>query len=157
MTTSTNVSASYHVTKTSKLSLTLSSVFHAFAGLYQMEMMRHLRHVNVDHLHVGWYQSTYFGSFINKVLLHSQYEYQHTIEESVVLVYGSCSFCVGFMFIINLIIGAFTMRNRFSDPLKTAKGHLSLKALRLTPTIMDLYRDQDFTPDRCVECVHCSD
>ena len=58
------------------------------AGLYQMEMMRHLRHVNVDHLHVGWYQSTYFGSFINKVLLHSQYEYQHTIEESVVLVYG---------------------------------------------------------------------
>ena len=119
-----------------------------------MEMMRHLRHVNVDHLHVGWYQSTYFGSFINKVLLHSQYEYQHTIEESVVLVYGSCSFCVEFMFIINLIIGAFTMRNRFSDPLKTAKGHLSLKALRLTPAIMDLYRDQDFTPDRCVECVH---
>ena len=94
MTTSTNVSASYHVAKTSMLSLTLSSVFHAFAGLYQMEMMRHLRHVNVDHLHVGWYQSTYFGSFINKVLLHSQYEYQHTIEESVVLVYGSCSFCV---------------------------------------------------------------
>ena len=122
-----------------------------------MEMMRHLRHVNVDHLHVGWYQSTYFGSFINKVLLHSQYEYQHTIEESVVLVYGSCSICVGFMFIINLIIGAFTMRNHISDPLKTAKGHLSLKALRLTPAIMDLYRDQDFTPDRCVECVHCLD
>ena len=29
---------------------------------YQMEMMRSLRHVNIDHLHVGWYQSTYYGS-----------------------------------------------------------------------------------------------
>ena len=55
---------------------------------YQMEMMRNLRHVNVDHLHVGWYQSTYFGSFINRALLDSQFNYQHSIEESVVLIYG---------------------------------------------------------------------
>ena len=53
-----------------------------------MEMMRHLRHVNVDHLHVGWYQSTHFGSFYNKPLLESQYNYQSSIEESVVLIYG---------------------------------------------------------------------
>jgi len=53
-----------------------------------MEMMRHLRHVNVDHLHVGWYQSTYFGQFITKALLDSQFNYQHSIEESIVLVYG---------------------------------------------------------------------
>ncbi|CAG5132444.1 unnamed protein product [Candidula unifasciata] len=32
-----------------------------------------LRHVNVDHLHVGWYQSTYFGSFINRALLSAFY------------------------------------------------------------------------------------
>ena len=53
-----------------------------------MEMMRNLRHVNIDHLHVGWYQSTYFGSFINRLLLDSQFNYQHSIEESVVLIYG---------------------------------------------------------------------
>lgn len=50
--------------------------------------MRNLRHVNIDHLHVGWYQSTYFGSFINRPLLDSQFNYQHSIEESVVLIYG---------------------------------------------------------------------
>ena len=53
-----------------------------------MEMMRRLRAVNVDHLHVGWYQSTYLGSFVNKALLDSQFSYQSSIEESVVLIYG---------------------------------------------------------------------
>ena len=55
---------------------------------YQMEMMRSLRHVNIDHLHVGWYQSTYYGSFVTRALLDSQFSYQHAIEESVVLIYG---------------------------------------------------------------------
>uniref|UniRef100_A0A3B1JV96 Eukaryotic translation initiation factor 3 subunit H n=1 Tax=Astyanax mexicanus TaxID=7994 RepID=A0A3B1JV96_ASTMX len=73
---------------------------------YQMEMMRSLRHVNIDHLHVGWYQSTYYGSFVSRALLDSQFSYQHAIEESVVLIY---------------------------DPIKTAQGSLSLKAYRLTP------------------------
>lgn len=59
-----------------------------FSVQYQMEMMRHLRRVNIDHLHVGWYQSTYFGGFINRALLDSQFNYQHSIEESVVLIYG---------------------------------------------------------------------
>ncbi|WAR24144.1 EIF3H-like protein [Mya arenaria] len=89
---------------------------------YQMEMMRNLRKVNIDHLHVGWYQSTYFGGFINRALLDSQYNYQHSIEESVVLIY---------------------------DPLKTTQGYLSLKAYRLTPEMMKFYgsRDQDFSPE----------
>lgn len=56
---------------------------------YQMEMMRSLRHVNIDHLHVGWYQSTYYGSFVSRALLDSQFSYQHAIEESVVLIYGT--------------------------------------------------------------------
>lgn len=58
---------------------------------YQMEMMRSLRHVNIDHLHVGWYQSTYYGSFVSRALLDSQFSYQHAIEESVVLIYGKYS------------------------------------------------------------------
>ncbi|KAH3729229.1 hypothetical protein DPMN_055196 [Dreissena polymorpha] len=53
-----------------------------------MEMMRNLRKVNIDHLHVGWYQSTYFGGSINRSLLDSQFNYQHSIDESVVLIYG---------------------------------------------------------------------
>ncbi len=52
-------------------------------------MMRNLRHVNVDHLHVGWYQSTVYGSYLNKALLESQYSYQHSIDESIVLIYGN--------------------------------------------------------------------
>ncbi|KAK3092057.1 hypothetical protein FSP39_024795 [Pinctada imbricata] len=87
---------------------------------YQMEMMRNLRHVNIDHLHVGWYQSTYFGSFINRALLDSQFNYQHSIEESVVLIY---------------------------DPLRTTQGFLALRAYRLTADMMDFYREGDFTPD----------
>jgi hypothetical protein len=51
-------------------------------------MMRKLRRVNVDHLHVGWYQSADVGNFISLALLESQYHYQNSIEESVVLIYG---------------------------------------------------------------------
>ena len=56
---------------------------------YQLDMMKNLRHVNVDHLHVGWYQSTYMGTFFNKTLVDSQFNYQHSIDESIVLVYGT--------------------------------------------------------------------
>jgi len=47
---------------------------------YQLEMMRHLRKVNVDHLSVGWYQSTQLGNFITTQLLESQFSYQTSIE-----------------------------------------------------------------------------
>ncbi|XP_062869240.1 eukaryotic translation initiation factor 3 subunit H-B [Trichomycterus rosablanca] len=87
---------------------------------YQMEMMRSLRHVNIDHLHVGWYQSTFYGSFMSRALLDSQFSYQHAIEESVVLIY---------------------------DPIKTAQGSLSLKAYRLTPKLMDIYKEKDFSSE----------
>uniref|UniRef100_A0A9J8A752 Eukaryotic translation initiation factor 3 subunit H n=1 Tax=Cyprinus carpio carpio TaxID=630221 RepID=A0A9J8A752_CYPCA len=87
---------------------------------YQMEMMRSLRHVNIDHLHVGWYQSTFYGSFVSRALLDSQFSYQHAIEESVVLIY---------------------------DPIKTAQGSLCLKAYRLTPKLMEICREKDFSAD----------
>ncbi|MEE6463306.1 hypothetical protein FKM82_005852 [Ascaphus truei] len=87
---------------------------------YQMEMMRSLRHVNIDHLHVGWYQSTFYGSFVSRALLDSQFSYQHAIEESVVLIY---------------------------DPIKTAQGSLSLKAYRLTPKLMEVCKEKDFSAE----------
>ncbi|KAG8441681.1 hypothetical protein GDO86_010748 [Hymenochirus boettgeri] len=88
---------------------------------YQMEMMRSLRHVNIDHLHVGWYQSTYYGTFVSRALLDSQFSYQHAIEESVVLIYGK--------------------------PHKTGQGSLSLKAYRLTPKLMEVCKEKDFSAE----------
>lgn len=82
-----------------------------------MEMMRLLRHVNVDHLHVGWYQSSFHGSFITKAFLDSQFNYQHSIEESVALIY---------------------------DPHQTSQGFPSFKAYRLTRAMMELYKEGDF-------------
>ena len=57
-------------------------------------MMKNLRHVNIDHLHVGWYQSTYYGTYLNKALLDSQFNYQHSIEESIVLIYGKICYTI---------------------------------------------------------------
>ena len=73
---------------------------------FQLTMMRRLRQVrrqsyyrlyhkltmkfqvNVDHQHVGWYQSSQFGNFLSPQLLESQFSYQTSIEESVCLIFG---------------------------------------------------------------------
>lgn len=57
---------------------------------YQLDMMKSLRQVNVDHYHVGWYQSSDVGNFLSLPLLESQFHYQTSIEESVVLIFGRC-------------------------------------------------------------------
>uniref|UniRef100_A0A224ZAH7 Eukaryotic translation initiation factor 3 subunit H n=1 Tax=Rhipicephalus zambeziensis TaxID=60191 RepID=A0A224ZAH7_9ACAR len=88
---------------------------------YQMEMMRQMRHVNVDHLHVGWYQSSNFGSYSNRTLLESQFGYQTNITESVVLIY---------------------------DPIRTTKGFLSLRAFRLSQPAMKLLASNDFSAEQ---------
>jgi len=89
---------------------------------YQLEMMVRLREVNVDDNTVGWYSSTYMGSFVNESTLETQFNYQgsRSIKRSVLVIY---------------------------DPLKTSQGVLSLKALRLTNRFMDLYKEQKFTKD----------
>lgn len=43
---------------------------------YQMHMMQCLREVNVDNNTVGWYQSTYFSSFIDDSCIDTQFNYQ---------------------------------------------------------------------------------
>jgi len=88
---------------------------------YQIEMMRCLREVNVDNNTVGWYSSTYMGSFISEGSIETQYNYQEKINKKcVMLVY---------------------------DPLKTSQGILTLKAYRLTLAFMELYKNQSFTKD----------
>jgi len=88
---------------------------------YQIEMMRCLREVNVDNNTVGWYSSTYMGSFISEGSIETQYNYQEKINKKcVMLVY---------------------------DPLKTSQGILTLKAFRLTLAFMELYKNQSFTKE----------
>jgi len=84
---------------------------------FQLAMMRRLRMVNVDHLHVGWYQSANFGNFLSPQLLESHFAYQTSIHESVCLIF---------------------------DTGKTSKGFLSMKAYRLTPMAIKLYKDGEF-------------
>ncbi len=56
---------------------------------YQVNILRKLRDINVDYHHVGWYQSTYLSSHVTKEFLDSHVRYQRSIEESVVLIYGT--------------------------------------------------------------------
>ncbi|XP_026282465.1 eukaryotic translation initiation factor 3 subunit H [Frankliniella occidentalis] len=87
---------------------------------YQLNMMRRLRRVNVDHFHVGWYQSSDVGNFLSLSLLESQFHYQTSIDESVVVIY---------------------------DTAKTARGFLTCKAYRLTPQAINMYKEGEFTPE----------
>merc|ERR1712227_606068 len=87
---------------------------------FQLTMMRRLRQVNVDHQHVGWYQSSQFGNFLSPQLLESQFSYQTSIDESVCLIF---------------------------DTAKTAQGFLSLKAYRMTRDAVKMFKDNDFSPD----------
>lgn len=89
---------------------------------YQLEMMTRLREVGVDSNTVGWYTSTYLGSFLNDSLVDTQFNYQTTIKKCVVLVF---------------------------DPVKTSQGLLSLQAYRLTQAFMTMYanKQQSFTKE----------
>ncbi|XP_022668882.1 eukaryotic translation initiation factor 3 subunit H-like [Varroa jacobsoni] len=92
---------------------------------YQMEMLRQMRAVNIDHLTVGWYQASPFGSFFTRPLLESQFSYQENIEESILLVY---------------------------DPIKAQRGFFSLRAFRLTEAAFALCRDGEYTLDSFKNC-----
>jgi len=91
---------------------------------YQRDMMRCLREVNVDNNTVGWYTSTYLGSFLSEAMIETQYNYQATIKKCVLIVF---------------------------DPLKTSQGLLSLEAYRLTQSFMNLYKQQVFTKESIEE------
>ncbi|RHZ45050.1 hypothetical protein Glove_692g8 [Diversispora epigaea] len=88
---------------------------------YQVDMMRCLREVNVDHNTVGWYQSTYLGSFVTHKLIETQHNYQQTFNnKSVVIVH---------------------------DVSRSTHGNLSLRAFRFTQAFMDAQRENKFTTE----------
>jgi translation initiation factor 3 subunit H len=80
---------------------------------YQWEMMKCLREVNVDSNIVGWYQTSYLGSFVSASMLETQFTYQSAVARSVLLLY---------------------------DPVRTKQGALSLRAFRLSRQTMELFR-----------------
>ncbi|CAN6462761.1 unnamed protein product [Victoria cruziana] len=91
---------------------------------YQLEMMRCLREVNVDNNTVGWYQSTYMGSYQTVELIETFMNYQENIRRCVCIIY---------------------------DPSRSSQGVLALKALKLTDAFMDLYRTSNLNGEKLRE------
>jgi translation initiation factor 3 subunit H len=92
---------------------------------YQLEMMRCLREINVDNNTVGWYQSTYLGSYYTEELIETFLAYQENIKRCVCVVY---------------------------DPTKSASvGTFGLKALRLTDRFLEIHRAGEFTFDKIAD------
>ncbi|KAL4752555.1 eukaryotic translation initiation factor 3 subunit H [Aspergillus terricola var. indicus] len=89
--------------------------------VYQAEMIRMLREVNVDANNVGWYTSANMGNFVNMNVIENQFFYQKEMNErTVALVH---------------------------DPSRSAQGSLSLRAFRLSPKFMAAFKDNKFTSD----------
>lgn len=92
---------------------------------YQLEMMRCLREINVDNNTVGWYQSTYLGSYYTEELIETFLAYQENIKRCVCVVY---------------------------DPTKSASvGTFGLKALRLTDRFLEIHRAGEFTFEKIAD------
>ncbi|XP_057543458.1 eukaryotic translation initiation factor 3 subunit H isoform X2 [Amaranthus tricolor] len=91
---------------------------------YQLEMMRCLREVNVDNNTVGWYQSTFLWSYQTEDLIETFMNYQENIRRCVCIIY---------------------------DPSKSNQGVLALKALKLSDSFMELYRNNNFTGEKLRE------
>ena len=58
-------------------------------------MLKCLREVNSDSNSVGWYQSTYLGSYLGQAMIETQFQYQVNSPKSIVVVYGAIRFCNG--------------------------------------------------------------
>jgi translation initiation factor 3 subunit H len=85
---------------------------------YQIEMMKMLRDVNMDNNCVGWYQSSFLGTYSTNEVVAYQENYQSAedlSDNSVVIIF---------------------------DPIQTQKGHLSLKAFRLSDEYMALRKSK---------------
>ena len=89
--------------------------------VYQNEMIRHLKEVNVDANNVGWYTSANLGNFINMGFIENQYHYQKDNEKTVALVH---------------------------DVSRSSQGTLSLRAFKLSPEFMTAYKESKFSTER---------
>jgi translation initiation factor 3 subunit H len=88
--------------------------------VYQNDMIRHLKEVNIDANNVGWYTSATMGNFVSLAFIENQYHYQRENERTVALVY---------------------------DVSRSSQGALSLRAFKLSPSFMTAYKENKFTTD----------
>jgi translation initiation factor 3 subunit H len=92
---------------------------------YQLEMMRRLREVGIDNNTMGWYQSTYMGSYHTTELIETFLNYQDNINRCVCIIY---------------------------DPARSLQeGTLALKAIKLSDKFMQIYRKGDFSVEKLRE------
>lgn len=90
--------------------------------VYQNEMIKKLREVNVDANNVGWYTSANLGNFVNLNMIENQYHYQKELNERTVAIVHDVS--------------------------RSSQGSLSLRAFRLSPAFMLAYKENKFTTER---------
>lgn len=93
-------------------------------AVYQAEMIRMLREVNIDANNVGWYTSANMGSFVNLNVVENQFFYQKEMNERTVALAHDVS--------------------------RSAQGSLSLRAFRLSPKFMTAFKENKFTTDEYV-------
>lgn len=103
---------------------------------YEVKMLQALREVQVDNISVGWYTSTFLNQHLDlpdsrladvmPFLVSTQFSWQSDFPNSVVIIY---------------------------DHLASLNGNLGLKALRLTPTFMEMFKskEQTFTREKLSE------
>lgn len=90
--------------------------------VYQNEMIKFLREVNVDANNVGWYTSTSMGNFVNKDTIENQVFFQKEMNERTVALVHDVS--------------------------RSSQGSLSLRAFRLSPAFMAAHKEGKFTTER---------
>ena len=90
--------------------------------VYQNEMIKFLREVNVDANNVGWYTSTSMGNFVHLNTIENQFFYQKEMNERTVALVHDVS--------------------------RSSQGSLSLRAYRLSPAFVAAYKEGKFTTER---------
>jgi translation initiation factor 3 subunit H len=93
-------------------------------AVYQAEMIKMLREVNIDANNVGWYTSANMGNYVNMNVIENQYHYQKDLNETTVALVHDVS--------------------------RSSQGSLSLKALRLSPQFMTAFKENKFTGEQYV-------
>ncbi|KAK6075580.1 Eukaryotic translation initiation factor 3 subunit H [Seiridium cupressi] len=88
--------------------------------VYQTEMIRHLKEVNVDANGVGWYTSATMGNFVTRNFIENQAHYQKENEQNVALVH---------------------------DVSRSSQGALNLRAFQLSKSFMAALKEDKFTTE----------
>lgn len=93
-------------------------------SVYQAEMIRMMREVNIDANNVGWYTSANMGNFVNMNVIENQFFYQKEMNERTVALVHDVS--------------------------RSAQGALSLRAFRLSAKFMEAFKENKFNSEEYV-------